>query len=235
MIPDRDWMYTKRTISNGLFNPTFQLYVNDFLDFAFTNAPNIQRELVEGVEVFKIRCPCGKCQNLRFKSRDEVEGHLYDKGFMDDYKVWYAHGESFRTQDVGRCSNHIPSQHMGQDNDEDLGEYAEYNEMVMESMHQDPNQTATTYYTMLSKANEPLWPGSEKASTLSTVTRLLNWKSDCNVSDSTFDKLLIIVKDILPNGEKLPRNFYETKKMLKPLELWWWSRRWSRTCPFSGR
>ncbi|XP_022003645.1 uncharacterized protein LOC110901103 [Helianthus annuus] len=31
--------------------------------------------------------------------------------------------------------------------------------------------------------------------------------------------LLPIIKDCLPDGEKLPRNFYETKKMLKPLEL----------------
>ncbi|KAI3793061.1 hypothetical protein L1987_35673 [Smallanthus sonchifolius] len=91
--------------------------------------------------------------------------------------------------DVGQCSNPVPSQHVGQDtDDEDLGEYSGYDQMVMESMHQnhhpyyhqgeqDPNQTAETFYTMLRQANEPLWDGSD-ASTLS-ATRLLNWKSDC--------------------------------------------------------
>ncbi|KAM0013959.1 putative Transposase-associated domain-containing protein [Helianthus debilis subsp. tardiflorus] len=219
MLPNRDWMYTKRTTSNDFFNPTFQLYVNDFLDFAFTNAPKIQKELIEGPEVFKIRCMCAKCQNLRFKSRDVVEGHLYVKGFVEDFKVWYVHGESFSTQDMGRCSNPVLSQHVGRDNDEDVGEYTEYEEMVIESMHQDPNENTKAFYTMLSQPNQPLWPGSENASILSTATRLLNWNSDCNVSDSTFDKLPLIIKDILPDGAKLPRNFYETKKMLKLLEL----------------
>ncbi|XP_021979528.1 uncharacterized protein LOC110875634 [Helianthus annuus] len=163
--------------------------------------------------------PLSKCQNLHFKSRDVVEGHLYEKGFVEDYKVWYVHGESFRTQDMGRCSNPVLSQQVGQDNVEDVGEYTEYEETVMESMHQDPNENAKAFYTMLSQANQPLWPGSENANILSTVTRLLNWKSDCNVSDSAFDKLLLIIEDFLPDGAKLPRNFYETKKMLKLLEL----------------
>ncbi|KAJ0790073.1 putative Transposase-associated domain-containing protein [Helianthus annuus] len=220
MSRDRNWMYMKRTTSEGLFDPTFQRHVNFFLDYAYANAPNIQRELIEGVEVSKIRCPCGKCQNRCFKKRFEVVGDLFKKGFMDNYKVWYAHGESFSTQDVGQCSNPVPSQHAGQDTDDNLGEYTEYNQMVMESMpHQEPNQTAQAYYTILSQANEPLWDGCKNASTLSTVTRLLNWKSECNISDSAFDKLLLINKEILPDGAKLPTSFYEIKKMLKLLEL----------------
>ncbi|XP_076907510.1 uncharacterized protein LOC143563991 [Bidens hawaiensis] len=131
---------------------------------------------------------------------------------------------------VGQCLNPIPCLRVGQDPDDDLSEYTEYDQMVIESMHQnnqpyylqgpqDPNKIAETFYTMLEQANEPLWGGSEKASTLDTTTKLINLKSDCNVSDSTFDKMLLISKEILPDGDKLPRNFYETKKMLKPLEL----------------
>ena len=115
---------------------------------------------------------------------------------MDNYFVWYAHGESLPTHDVGQCSNPLSSQRvrqridseMAQDINDDLGEYTRYEQMVMESMHhnidtyyqqgpQDPNQSAEKFYTMLRLANEPLWDGSEKASTLCTTTRLLNWKS----------------------------------------------------------
>ncbi|KAD2806026.1 hypothetical protein E3N88_39403 [Mikania micrantha] len=84
---------------------------------------------------------------------------------------------------------------------------------------QDPNQTAESFYTMLRQVNEPLYAGSKNAKTLSTATRLLHWKSNCNISDSAFDKLLPIIKDILPNDDRLSRNFYDTKKILKPLEL----------------
>nr|KAJ0196863.1 hypothetical protein LSAT_V11C700377530 [Lactuca sativa] len=38
-------------------------------------------------------------------------------------------------------------------------------------------------------------------------------------TDASFDKVLSIVKDILPPGEKLPNSFYETMKMLKSLQL----------------
>ncbi|KAK9063103.1 hypothetical protein SSX86_016973 [Deinandra increscens subsp. villosa] len=227
---DREWMYTMRLTSNGLFNPAFVSCVAYFLDFVFDNPNNIHKRTKDGVENLVIKCPCVDCKNRRYKTRAEVEFHLYHKGFVDDYKVWYLHGESLHTQDVGQCSNPLPSSVARQDVDDDHGQYNGYEEMVMETMHQshhpyyqqepqDPNQTAKKFYTMLSQANEPLWIGSENASTLSIATRLLNWKSDCNISDSAFDKLLVIIKDILPDGEKLSRNFYETKKILKPLEL----------------
>ncbi|KAD5803399.1 hypothetical protein E3N88_14759 [Mikania micrantha] len=230
MWSNREWMYTMRTTSKGFFNPEFQKYVNYFLDFAFANATNIQRQTIEGLETFLIRCPCSTCKNLRFKTRAEVQVHLYSKGFVDDYKVWYVHGESLHKQDMGQCSNSVPFRCVDQEADEDLGEYTGYDQMIMEGMHQNhhpyyhqgpqnPNQTAKTFYTMLNQANEPLWDGSKNASTLSTATSLLNWKSDCNVSDSAFDKLLPIIKNILPDDEKLARSFYETKKILKPLEL----------------
>ncbi|KAK9050828.1 hypothetical protein SSX86_030202 [Deinandra increscens subsp. villosa] len=238
MSSDREWMYTTRVIRGGYFNPIFAEHVTSFLDFAFTNLTDVGSQTIEGVEVLLIRCPCAKCKNQKYKSREAVEQDLITKGFMPDYWVWYAHGETFPKQDVGQCSNPMPSHDLShhtdyistEDNDDDLGDYTGYDQMVMESMHQnhhpyyhqqrqEPNQTAEAFYTMLGQADEPLWAGSEKASTLSTTTRLLNWKSDCNVSDSTFDRMLPIFKDSLPNDEKLPRNFYETKKMLKPLEM----------------
>ncbi|XP_076958533.1 uncharacterized protein LOC143634297 [Bidens hawaiensis] len=151
---------------------------------------------------------------------------------MGDYLFWYSHGDLYpdEANDMGQCSIPLLCQHVGEDADKDLGEYTEYDQMVMEGMHQnhdsyyqqgpqDPNQRAQAFYNMLKQDNEPLWEGSKDDSTLSITTMLLNWKSDCNVSDSAFNKQLSIIKNILPDGNKLPRNFYETKKMLKPLEL----------------
>ncbi|KAD6452956.1 hypothetical protein E3N88_07661 [Mikania micrantha] len=165
---DREWMYTMRITSKGFFNPAFVPYVKYFLDFVFDNPINIHKRTKDGVEILVIKCPCALCKNLRYKTRVEVEGHLYDKGFVDDYKVWYLHGESFNTKDVGQCSNPLPSQHAGQDIVDDQGEYTEYEQMVMDNMYQnhhsyyqqeqqDPNKTAETFYTMLKHANEPLW------------------------------------------------------------------------------
>ncbi|KAI3741962.1 hypothetical protein L1987_59641 [Smallanthus sonchifolius] len=232
MSLNREWMYTMRTNRDGTFNLQFKQAVSYFLDFAYENATNIERQTIDGVQKLLIRCPCSKCKNRYYKTREAVDCHLITQGFMEDYQLWDVHGELYPDEaiNVGYCSKSLPSQHMGQDVDEDLGEYTGYDQMVMEGMHQnhdpyyqqgpqDPNQRANAFYNMLNQANEPLWEGAKDASTLSITTKLLNWKSDCNVSDSTFDKLLPIIKDILPDDNKLPRNFYETKKMLKPLEL----------------
>ncbi|CAH1412145.1 unnamed protein product [Lactuca virosa] len=119
---------------------------------------------------------------------------------------------------------------MAQEIDKDVSDFPRYQQMVIETMYgpdvpyyqqglQHPNQSAQTFFKLVNQATEPLWDGSLKASTLSTTTRLLNWKSEYNVSDSSFDRLLPIIKDSLPTGAKLPDNFYETKKMLKPLKL----------------
>ncbi|KAI3745705.1 hypothetical protein L6452_08111 [Arctium lappa] len=82
---------------------------------------------------------------------------------------------------------------------------------------QDPNPSAQGFYNMLQAADEPLWDGCQKYSKLQAATRLLTWKSDCNVPESTFNRLLPIIKDMLPDGHQLVPNFYETKKMLKKL------------------
>ncbi|KAI3520702.1 hypothetical protein L1887_10152 [Cichorium endivia] len=226
MYRNREWMYTKRLTTNGCFNPEFEYYVKYFLDFAYTNATNIQASIKDGVEVLEIRCPCAKCKNRYYNTRSLVSQHLYMHGFMDNYLLWFAHGELYPTIEVGQSSN----PEMTHDVDYDVLDYPRYEQMVIEAIHQpevpyyqqtpqDPNQSAQAFYNLVKQASEPLWDGSNKASILSATTRLLNWKSESNVSDSTFDRLLPIVKDFLPTDEKLPNNFYETKKMLKPLLL----------------
>ncbi|KAL4592238.1 hypothetical protein LXL04_005226 [Taraxacum kok-saghyz] len=229
MSSNREWMYTMRADKNGIFNPEFQQHVKYFLDFAYTNANNIRSKNVEGETILQIRCPCSECKNRCYKKREMVAYDIYYHGFMGNYSIWYAHGETFPTHEVGECSNPIPSQHVGQHIDHEMaqdidGEMDQDIDCGMDQdtdseMDQDPNQTAEAFYALLRQSDVLLWDGFEKASKLSTTTRLLNWKSDCNVSDSAYDKLLPIFKDSMPDGAKLPTNFYETKKILKPLEL----------------
>ncbi|XP_052626528.1 uncharacterized protein LOC111904448 [Lactuca sativa] len=105
---------------------------------------------------------------------------------MEDYMFWYAHGELYPTQEIGQCS----ISETAQDNDEGVGDYRRYEQMIIESMHQpeapyyqqapycqqakqNPNQSARTFYKMLNQVSEPLWDGSKKASTLSTTTSLI--------------------------------------------------------------
>lgn len=90
MASNRDWMYTMRTTSNGIFNHAFVSHVKRFLDFSFANTTDWQTDRTKGIKVSVIRCPCRICKNRRYKKREDVEGDLYNKGFVDDYKVWFA-------------------------------------------------------------------------------------------------------------------------------------------------
>ncbi|CAH1422917.1 unnamed protein product [Lactuca virosa] len=153
-------------------------------------------------------------------------------------KISNLHGEKYLILEIGQCSNPISAQHVvqssnpetGQHIDNDFGDYCGYEVIVIESMHQPeasyyqqtphhPNLEAQNFYKILKQVSEPLWDGCTKTSKLAATTRLLDWKSQSNISDTSFNKLLLIVKDILPSGEKLPNRFYETKKMLQPLKL----------------
>ncbi|XP_052627027.1 uncharacterized protein LOC122197509 [Lactuca sativa] len=91
--------------------------------------------------------------------------------------------------------------------------------MLMDVMEELPNPNAKGFYDMLEDADEPLWDGCENYSKLQAATELLHWKSEYNISEAAYDHILPIIKRMLPKGEKLVENFYETKKLLKIIRL----------------
>ncbi|KAJ7954650.1 Transposon, En/Spm-like protein [Quillaja saponaria] len=84
---------------------------------------------------------------------------------------------------------------------------------------EDPNPDAAKFLDMLAAADEPLWEGCKVHTKLSAVTQLLNCKSDFNISEHCYDRLMSIIKSMLPDGDKLPSSFFEAKKTVKELEL----------------
>ena len=151
---DRGWMY-KRVNKNGSINPLFNVEVERFLDFAFANEQPIQpRGIDEGVPLL-IRCPCKKCELLKYKEREEVLLHLLRKGFMISYTHWFAHGEI--APEVQQPQQTIV--------DEYYNEFDGVQQMVMDQNvpgssgtwdEQEPNPHAQHFYEMLEAADQPL-------------------------------------------------------------------------------
>lgn len=67
-----------------------------------------------------------------------------------------------------------------------------------EEIEEDPNPSTSKFYNLLSDVDEPLWDGCKKHSKLSTVTQLLNLKSEFNMNVSCYDQMISIVKSMLP-------------------------------------
>ncbi len=73
---------------------------------------------------------------------------------------------------------------------------------------------------MLADHRTALYPGCEKGyKKLSTILEFLQWKDKTDVSDKAFGEILKLVKNILPEGNELPKSTYEAKKTVCPLGL----------------
>ncbi len=73
---------------------------------------------------------------------------------------------------------------------------------------------------MLEDHRTSLYPGSEQGhKKLDTTLEFMQWKAKNDVSDKTFGDLLKLVKNIIPEGNKLPETTYEAKKIVCPLGL----------------
>ncbi|XP_024964686.1 uncharacterized protein LOC112504965 [Cynara cardunculus var. scolymus] len=218
MSTDRGWMYRKND-DRGALSRTYVRHLEGFLDIAYANEDYVERATTRDGIVFHIRCPCSKCRNEAYREREDVKLHLLKFGFMPDYTIWWGHGETFSLhvyhQDVGQSSNPIV------DHNERyfqmVNDHIVHDAMTWEE--QTPNPSAQGFYNMLQTIDEPLWDGCKTFSKLGAATSLLHWKAECNVPDTTYNRVLPVFKRMLPEGDKLPCNFYETKKSLKNLAL----------------
>ena len=59
----------------------------DFINYALSNLRNISGG--------GIKCSYKRCKNKKFLDLDIITMHLLQKGFMDKYLCWFAHGEPY--------------------------------------------------------------------------------------------------------------------------------------------
>ncbi|XP_072076225.1 uncharacterized protein [Arachis hypogaea] len=211
MAPDRSWM-SRRQDCTGHLSEEFKKGVVEFLYFVERNPTVID-------SLGRILCPCTKCKN---RIRDEifwVEKYLCDHGFIEGYTNWTAHGEE---RWVEQDATNVTQEH----EEENTNPYVDMvidaagdNLNVMKGLEEDPNPSASKFYKLLRSADEPLWDGYTKHTILSAVTQLVNLKSEFNMSESCYNRMVAIIKSMLPESEKLLEDFYRSKTMIQELRL----------------
>jgi len=76
------------------------------------------------------------------------------------------------------------------------------------------------FETILQDHKKLLYPDCKQGlKKLGTTLEMLQWKAANGVTDKGFEELLGIVKNILPEGNKLHSTTYEAKKVVRPLGL----------------
>ena len=73
---------------------------------------------------------------------------------------------------------------------------------------------------MLEDHKKSLYPNCKNGlKKLGSTLELLRLKAECGLSDSGFEKLLKMMKNMLPKDNILPASTYEAKKVVCPLGL----------------
>ncbi|KAK1614600.1 hypothetical protein QYE76_020117 [Lolium multiflorum] len=216
------WMYGNRCA------PAFREGVNSFLLVAEANKSK------QGF----MCCPCLKCKNEKdYSCSRDIKSHLLRFGFMSSYNVWTKHGEEGVMMEDGDEEEDNDDQYRSMfsecfdtamdDNEEEGGEEQASDDPVDDDLRRaisDARRDCGTdkerlqFDKMLEDHHKLLYPGCEDGHRkLGSILELLKWKAEVGVTDSGFEKLMIILKKLFPRNNELPVSTYEAKKLVCPL------------------
>ena len=183
--------------------------VLEFLDIAFINAPGSD----------KLPCPCVRCNKCLMQNRHVMHNHLQNHGIVRNYVRWVMHGEyefnESTYDDEFEDSPHDDMHGLLHDAFQmpKTSNVLEENEIsLIETGLEEPNDEATKFYSFLKDAEKELYPGCTKFTKLAFVIRLIHIKCLNGWSNKSFTMLLELLKEVLPECDNFPGNFYEAKK-----------------------
>ena len=154
--------------------------------------------------------------------------HLLDNGIIRNYVRWLMHGiyEFYKPTNTGNSGTNESDMH---DEMEEMlndvfrmsmpNEESERSPHVHEEFELIPNENANKFYNLLRNVEHELYPGCKNFTKLSFIIRLFQMKCLNEWSNKSFTMLLELLKETLPEGETLPSNYYETKKVIRELGL----------------
>ncbi|XP_077233608.1 uncharacterized protein LOC143875914 [Tasmannia lanceolata] len=162
----------------------------------------------------------------------KAEDHLVVDGMLKGYDTWIFHGEAVPSACVMADSDHrVHDEPILQDEmHEMLHDLNPLFNPAMDNVPSDggvdlgntstegPDLNSQRFFKLLEDVEQKLYPGS-KFTKLSFLVRLFHIKCLNGWSNKSFTMLLDLLKEALPDGETLPKSFYETKKIIKDLGL----------------
>jgi hypothetical protein len=200
MGDDRQWMYDgwKR---NGAHTDEWWDKTSDFIERAFSLATTE-----------KIRCPFVKCQNAGCFDKVILTKHLVKFGFTTNSETWVFHGEKYTVVVVEESTN----DRVGADR---MDEMLEAIRLEFDLDTEDaPTMEVEEFFGLLKASEEPLHEDM-KVIVLAFVTQLMASKSKFFFSNNCYNELLKLIGDVLLNPNKLPKDMYHSKKLVKGLGM----------------
>ncbi|KAJ0856260.1 putative Transposase-associated domain-containing protein [Helianthus annuus] len=171
-----------------------------------------------------IFCPCASCKNFQKHDIKEIKFHLLRDGFVPGYTCWSKHGESLSNRGTSSFNEdndqtYNNEQDTDQENDTLNEDNDNFNEMYDDLETNVGDNGQEKLRKLLEDELKPLYVGCNKYSKLRAVLRLSILKSTHGWSDKSFTDLLVLLNDMLPEGNELPLSSYQAKKMMCPMGL----------------
>jgi hypothetical protein len=138
--------------------------------------------------------------------------HLVKNGFTADYEMWVFHGEKYTAVAAEESVNDWT----GVDR---MDEMLKAIQPEFDLDTEDPPMSEVEEFFRLLKASEELLHGHTKVTVLVFVTRLMAIKSKYFFSNNCYNELLKLFGDVLLNPNKLPKDRYHSKKLVKGLDM----------------
>ncbi|KAL6538915.1 hypothetical protein OROMI_025241 [Orobanche minor] len=205
---DRSWMYGMRTSA---------IYIRGVGEFC-----KASRKHQLETHSHRILCPCCDCYNSRgYDNISDIFDHLVRRGFKYNYTRWTAHGETY--DDAESSTAHVSRQCDETLNDIEDDEDSEVERDRFDEMMHDVEDHFTehprVYESILRAADTPLYGGCTRFTQLSAVIKLFNLKTIHNWTDKSFTQLLETLREMLPEGNELPKSTYDAKKLMCPMGM----------------
>ncbi|XP_021974739.1 uncharacterized protein LOC110869833 [Helianthus annuus] len=149
---------------------------------------------------------------------------LIGYGFMPGYTCWSNHGESLSN----RSTSSFNIDNEKEDNNEEYMDHenatlnddnGNFNDMYNDLETNIGDDEYEKLRKLLEDEEKPLYVGCKKYSKLRDVLRLSTLKSTHGWSDKSFTDLLVLLNDMLPEGNELPLSLYQARKMMCPMGL----------------
>ncbi|XP_076904109.1 uncharacterized protein LOC143559403 [Bidens hawaiensis] len=176
-------------------------------------APRTSQTVVNGVSTFlnvafercvngdTIKCPCIHYLNMKFQSRQIVLDHVICLGFQPEYLKWVYHGEDTTTTLMSTTLNEEEVLHheMNENFLPEGGSGEEIHENTYSNSQETDNRGSNFDY-LVKEAEENVY---------------LN----CKWSNKSLSMLLEFMKDLLPEGNVLPKTTQQVKKIMANMGL----------------
>jgi hypothetical protein len=198
----RGWMYDGWNKS-GAHTMEWMNKTQEFINCAFSGPPD------EGV-----KCPCSRYRNTLHQDKRMLTLHLCKFSFMPGYEVWTHHSET-----VHQGTASVAEEEDDRSNDDRMDEMPDAIQLKLETSHEDPpTLKVQKFFDMLRASEEPLHEHTT-VSVPAFMTRITSIKSKFTFSNKCYKELLSLISNVLPSNQKMPKDMYQSKKLLSSLGM----------------